>query len=321
MFIMANEPLVSVVMPAYNSRQYIDAAIDSLLAQTHPHLEIIVVDDGSTDGTGDFVQTQYGEQVRLIRQTNMGPSVARNRGIAEAQGAYIQFLDADDLLLPEKIERCLAIFAEKPALGVVYTTCRFVDADGSTPLDRAIHGLVPGDVFCSMLTNYHHAIMLHAALIRRSALLAVGGLPDNPKHRCAEDLDMFLRLANAYEFAGIDEPLVVYRKHGNEITKQRYCMAHGRLLTIQKARHYAKRQHCLTDAEYDVYEAGRWHMLAQEAWRNGDRQEARNAFQEAIQLTSQSAGLRRIYEFMTYLFPVEAMFFVNNLLDSVKRLR
>jgi glycosyltransferase involved in cell wall biosynthesis len=321
MFIMANEPLVSVIMPAYNSRQYIGAAIDSLLAQTYQHLEIIVVDDGSSDGTGEFVQAHYGAQVRLLTQANAGPSVARNQGIAAAQGVYIQFLDADDLLLPEKIERCLAVFAENPALGVVYTTCRFVDADGHTPLDRPIHGLVPGDIFCSMLTNYNHAIMLHAALIRRSALLAVGGLPDNPKHRCAEDLDMFLRLANDHEFAGIDEPLVVYRKHGNEITKQRYCMAHGRLLTIQKARHYTKRKQCLSDAEYDVYEAGRWHMLAQEAWRKGERQEARNAFQQALQLTPQSALVRRIYKSMTYLLPVEAMILLNNLLVRVKRLR
>src|SRR5262245_39908172 len=99
-------PNVSVVIPSYNSAAYLPAAIDSVLAQTARDLEVIVVDDGSTDDTPDVV-ARYGPPVRGIRQANAGVAAARNRGIAEARGRYIAFLDADDTWEPVKLERQL----------------------------------------------------------------------------------------------------------------------------------------------------------------------------------------------------------------------
>jgi glycosyltransferase involved in cell wall biosynthesis len=107
-------PLVSILMPAFNAERWIRDALDSALAQTWPRREIVVVDDGSTDGTADIVTSYRREGVRLIRQANRGQSAAQNAAIAAAQGDLIQFLDADDVLSPEKIERQMRRLAEAP---------------------------------------------------------------------------------------------------------------------------------------------------------------------------------------------------------------
>src|SRR5262245_30502130 len=99
---MPDEPLVSVVMPCYNARRWVAKAIDSCLAQTYPNIEVVVVDDGSTDGSVEILE-QFGSRILLEKGPNRGACHARNRGIELSRGAYLQFLDADDVSLPEKI--------------------------------------------------------------------------------------------------------------------------------------------------------------------------------------------------------------------------
>lgn len=113
-------PLISCVVPVYNGERFVGEAIDSILAQTYRPLEVIVVDDGSTDGTPAIVQG-YGPPVRSVRQDNAGPAAARNRGVAEARGELVGFLDADDLWHPEKLARQLAVLAVDASLA--YTVC------------------------------------------------------------------------------------------------------------------------------------------------------------------------------------------------------
>jgi glycosyltransferase involved in cell wall biosynthesis len=112
-------PLVTVIIGAYNAERYLAEAIDSVLAQTHPRLELIVVDDGSTDGSGRIAES-YGDPVRCIRQENGGMAAARNRAVPEARGSYLSFLDADDRFPPDKLARQLAVFEADPELDVVY---------------------------------------------------------------------------------------------------------------------------------------------------------------------------------------------------------
>ena len=100
---MHSNPLVSIIIPAYNARRLIGESIDSVLNQTYSNCEILVIDDGSTDGTRAFLQHRYGDQIRYIYQKNQGRGAARNYGLRLARGKYIQFLDADDLILPDKI--------------------------------------------------------------------------------------------------------------------------------------------------------------------------------------------------------------------------
>ena len=116
---MTEAPLVSVVIGAYDAERYLGEAIDSVLAQTHRPLELIVVDDGSTDGTAAVAES-YGEPVRCIRQENGGMAASRNRAIPETRGEYLAFLDADDRFTPTKLADQLAVFAQQPDLDIVF---------------------------------------------------------------------------------------------------------------------------------------------------------------------------------------------------------
>jgi glycosyltransferase involved in cell wall biosynthesis len=112
-------PLVSVIIGAFDAEAYLGEAIDSVLAQTHRPLELIVVDDGSTDGTAAVAES-YGDPVRCIRQANGGMAAARNRAVPEARGDFLAFLDADDRFTPTKLADQLAVFAERPDLDIVF---------------------------------------------------------------------------------------------------------------------------------------------------------------------------------------------------------
>ena len=123
------KPLVSVIIPAYNSADFIDEALKSVFDQTYKDLEIIVVDDGSTDDTRAVLE-KYGDRVNYHYQDNNGPASARNRGIKLARGKYIAFLDADDLWLPTKLEKQVALFKNRENLGFVTTGVCSFDENG-----------------------------------------------------------------------------------------------------------------------------------------------------------------------------------------------
>lgn len=128
-------PLVSIVIPCFNAERYVAEAVESALAQTHPRTEVIVVDDGSTDATTDVLR-RFAGRVRRERQANAGPAAARNRGLALARGEFVQFLDADDLLLPTKVEACLAAFTPDTDL-VLCAHTYFCEAYGFSARLRA----------------------------------------------------------------------------------------------------------------------------------------------------------------------------------------
>jgi len=306
------QPLVSIVIPTYNRAHLITAALDSCLMQTYPHIEIIVVDDGSTDNTLPLLADQYGERVRVISQRNQGPAIARNQGAAEARGEFIQFCDTDDQLYPEKVQRCLAEMQGREDVAVVYTRFRYVAADGVTPLPLPPSPLLDDEnIFCELLHGNGTPIQTSTTFIRKTAFDAVGGFRADEQHRCAEDWDLFLRLAAVYRFSGVDAVMVDYRRHDGGITADPYLMAQGRLLTVRYARDYAGRKNCLDDAAYNQLEADRYHVLALTEWERGQRQAAREAFQQAIHLSPQGAKLRRLYIGLSYLFPASITQRVN----------
>lgn len=298
-------PLVSIVMPAYNSAAYIAQALDSCLAQTYPHLEIIVVDDGSTDDTAAVVR-QYGEAVRLIQQANAGPGIARNRGIAAARGEFIKFLDADDRLYPQHLEQCMAVFEQSPPdIAVVYTRYQHVGADGRTPLpDMSDPRLLNGDIFCELLHSNSNAVLTSATMVRAAALHDVGLFPQDATLRHSEDWDLFLRLAANYQYATVDEILLDYRWHDGGLTTDRYAAAQGRLRVLQHMQDENQRKGCFDAEAYARQLGARYHVLAIEAWRVGKRAEARAAFRRAWRCTPDGARARRLYWWLTFLFPV-----------------
>ncbi|MEM4406501.1 MAG: glycosyltransferase [Candidatus Methanomethylicaceae archaeon] len=187
-------PLVSIIIPTYNCRKWVSEAVDSALSQTYPRCEIIVVDDGSNDGTDLLLQERYGDKIRYYFQDNKGRSAARNRGLKEAKGEYIQFLDADDLIMPEKIARQVEFLEANRDVDVVYgDVLLFLEDDKEDvwPHEKRIYyasgrGLLKKMLHEPFLQTVH-------ALYRRKCIEAIGGFDESLKR--VEDWEFHLRLA------------------------------------------------------------------------------------------------------------------------------
>lgn len=212
-------PFVSVVIPAYNAARFIQRTLDSVLNQTHRDLEIIVVDDGSSDDTAERVEqaARQDARLRLVRQPNGGVSRARNTGIALSQGAFVAPLDADDLWHPTKIEKQLGLFARSSAdTGVVYCYYSNIDEDDGIILPRRIYHSPTGRVY-PHLTIGNIVGNASAPLIRRSVLADIGGYDESFRDGC-EDLDLYLMLAERTEYALVPEFLVGYRRSSDSMS-------------------------------------------------------------------------------------------------------
>ncbi|NEQ25047.1 MAG: glycosyltransferase family 2 protein [Microcoleus sp. SIO2G3] len=236
-------PLVSVIIPAYNAAQFIKRTIDSVLNQTYPYFEILVVNDGSTDNTAAVVEeiAQRDPRVLLLHQPNSGVAAARNLGIGRAKGEFIAPIDADDLWYPTQLQRQIACFLSSfPSVGVVYSWSLDIDADDRTTGD--FHAAtIQGDVYTTLLC---HNFLGNASctMIRKSSLLEVGGYSSEFRSQQAqgcEDWDLYLRLAACYEFLAVPEFLVGYRKIGQSMSRDYESMARSQALMLQnvKAQH------------------------------------------------------------------------------------
>ena len=213
--------VVSVVIPSFNTERYIREAISSAVSQGHPDLEVIVVDDGSTDATADIAES-FGPPVRVFRQTNQGSGTARNRAIAESRGDFIAFLDADDVWLPGKLDAQLAVLASDPDLGGVYTAWHVWEpaADGryvAPPEDSA--GACEIDAHQSGWL-YHHllldsVIFTSSLILRRRVVEAVGNF--RPDLRRGQDYDYWLRLSRVTRVAKLARRFVLYRMHNASV--------------------------------------------------------------------------------------------------------
>ena len=316
---MQSDPLVSIIIPTFNRRLFIADAIESCLAQTYDNCEIIVIDDGSGDGTGDYLQARYGQSIRFIYQANQGPGIARNRGIEAAVGDFVHFLDADDQLHERKIEICLAAFRRRPEVSVIYTHYQQVASDGRTPVETGPFEQYTDDVFCELLRQTGCRILTSSSMCRTAALRAVGGFADDADFRSAEDWDLFLRLALRYRFQGINQKLVYRRVHGGMISDDKLYGAYGRLKTIQNARQYGW-EGCMTAAEFDQLEAARHHVYALYLWGAGRRSQARRHFMRAAQLFPPLARQRRLYAFYTRFLPPQALDLTLALVHRLRRL-
>jgi glycosyltransferase involved in cell wall biosynthesis len=199
-------PAVSVVIPAYNVQRFIRQALDSVLAQSYQDFEVLVIDDGSTDGTAE-IAAEYGEPVRVLRQENAGPSAARNHGVREARGDFVAFLDADDLWRPEKLAEQMPLFDDAGRVGLVY--CRFqrMDAEGQ-PLPTEPWPTPTGEVYYRMLERSY--VPASTPVVRASCFERAGTFPEDMSW--AEDWHLWIRIARHYQFACADQVLVEHRE-------------------------------------------------------------------------------------------------------------
>lgn len=212
-----SDPTVSVVIPTYNAASLLPDAVEGVLAQTYPEVEVIVVDDGSTDETPE-VMAQYEDAVRYIRKENGGSASARNRGIREAEGAFIALLDADDVWMPEKLERQMAQFDAHPDLMWSYTNWVLVDEDSEEPVYYA-HQVMEcqgGDVLRPLLGRLF--IPPSTEVIRREVFDEVGLYDESELHRISEDWEFSLRVAERYPVGYVEEPLMKRRRHAGKKT-------------------------------------------------------------------------------------------------------
>lgn len=184
--------LVSVVIPLYNKASHIRRALDSVLSQSHPEFELIVVDDGSTDGGGDLVREYKDPRVRLITQDNAGVSVARNRGISEAKADWIAFLDADDSWSLRFLERTLAPINVNADVDVVFTNISH-PCESLKHLPKNLQGGYVEDYLDFFVTHRGAGVTSSSVLVRKVVLERMGAFPVGLRY--GEDIDCWTRLA------------------------------------------------------------------------------------------------------------------------------
>lgn len=214
---MAASPSISVIIPTYNSAAYLNDSIESVLKQSYPVDEILVVDDGSTDETPSIVSAYSNNGVKYIWQENQGPGAARNLGLIHTRGELVAFLDADDIWMENKTRLQINYLLDHPDVGVVSgqkmwwrvsDDKHWMEYFGNIPESRV-----------------HHEILIHnivgnpsMTLIRRSVLDIVGNYKTNL--RWGQDWEIWIRMASCTRFGFVDEPVIIYRAHADNHSKK-----------------------------------------------------------------------------------------------------
>jgi glycosyltransferase involved in cell wall biosynthesis len=237
-----DKPLVSVIIPCYNQAHFLGEAIESTLAQTYPHLEVVVVDDGSTDNIAAVVVRYPG--VRCLRQENQGLSAARNTGLRHSIGERIVFLDADDRLMPNAVEVGLACLKDHPECAFVYGRSRFMAFDGS-PFNGPPQPPVEGDYYLVLLRGCP-IFATGSVMYRREIFELVGDF--DPALSPAADYDLYYRIASQFPIRCHEKTIAEYRKHGMNMTRGSELMLRCNLAALRSQRKHVKRSQQSKDA-------------------------------------------------------------------------
>lgn len=228
-----NDPLISVILPTRNRAHSVSAALTSILQQTWPNLEVLVVDDASTDGTAEVLSDVTDPRVRYVRlEQPHGASGARNAGIAAAQGEWMAFQDSDDLWLPDKLRQQLACAAAHPDCVGVYTSYWRDDGQNRDALPRPGPGL-DGDVLARLTRG--NFITTQTLMVRADALRRLGGF--DPTLSALNDWDLVLRLAQLGPIHWVQAPLVEYRLQPDSLTASpdTFIQSYQRILEKHRA--------------------------------------------------------------------------------------
>jgi glycosyltransferase involved in cell wall biosynthesis len=225
---MTSEPLVSVVLPVWNREEWVARAIASVRAQSYPRIELIVVDDGSTDGTCRVAQS-FGRSLTLLRQPHRGPYAARNLGVRHAAGELIALIDSDDAWYPDRLERQIPLLRD-PTVGLVFGDATLVDHDGTGRSVRSLtafqitpprHGWVM-DHFA-----YGNFIPTSSVLVRRRCFWELGEFCE--RAQLSADFVMWFRIALRYRLEYVDAPLFEYALHAGGISRDLLAALRSRI--------------------------------------------------------------------------------------------
>lgn len=206
-------PKVSVVIPAYNAEAYIVETLESVFSQTYTNYEVIVVDDGSTDGTLELLRGYVGK-IKLVTKANGGPASARNLAIKHARGEFIAFLDSDDLWVEDKLAEQVKFFNHHAEVGMVYSEALMFVQEGAQKIIKGKLGYTDSPTFCKLLLG--NFIPNLTVMLRRACIDKVGWLNEAKTVIAIEDYEYWLRVAKLFPIAGIARPLAYYRvREGN----------------------------------------------------------------------------------------------------------
>lgn len=251
---------ISVVIPLYNARDVILQTVRSVLDQTWQDFELLVVDDGSSDGSGELIRT-LAPRLRYVRQENAGVAAARNRGIAEAQGDAIALLDHDDLWHPTKLERQVKVLAERPEVGMVITDVAHIDRAGK-PMGIVGAAYNPCETFARLFVQ-GYVPTPSAAMIRKTVLKVAGGFDEAFGSAGMDDHDLWPRIAAVCAIANIAEPLTYHRNR--EIKPAQIALEHRALLIERLMKRFGdlpeRRQYLLREQALHCCDVGK-HLIA-----------------------------------------------------------
>lgn len=224
-------PTISVIIPVHNSASTILETIDSVRQQTYSDLEIIVINDGSTDQTLEILDTIQDPRLKVFSYENGGVSVARNRGITQSMGAFLSFIDADDLWSSDKLELQLAMLQSHPNAAVVYSWTRFINEINATSQDGASIYFAGNILEPLLLRNF--IASGSNILVKREAIEKIGGFDSEMSP--AEDWDFYLRLAAIYSFVVVPKIQIFYRQTRGNASSKVLAMREAALRVVEKA--------------------------------------------------------------------------------------
>jgi glycosyltransferase involved in cell wall biosynthesis len=236
--------LVSVVISCYNHEDYLGEAIESVLAQTYPHFELIVVDDGSTDGSWSVAQSFPG--IRCIKQENAGtPAATRNRGLRESRGEYVVFLDGDDRLLPNALEIGLRHLQSRPDCAFAAGRCHAIDNE-----QKCLTTLPPAteaDPYHALLIR-NYALAPGSVIFRRDVVNELKGFNPSAEIKGSDDYDMYLRIAAKWPVCYHEDMVLEYREHESNLSKNPERMLKSTLTVLRAQYDLVKQKPAYKDA-------------------------------------------------------------------------
>lgn len=288
-----NPPLVSVIIPAYNAERFISKTLQSVSSQTYKNIEVLVVDDGSTDQTAAIVRSFANTDPRIIllQQKNAGVATARNLAIQRSRGDYIAPIDADDIWFPQNLEKQVSCLIKSPEnVGVVYTWS--VDIDETDSLMGGFYNsTIEGEVLTTLIYKYFPSNAC-ASLIRRACFDKVGGYDSQLKEQNAqgcEDWDLHLRIAQYYEFRVVPEFLIGYRQISSSMSCDCTKMAKSYHLVMNGVQ---QRHPTLPSFIYDWSCSNFYMYLAYKNFKSNSNQETLIWLQKALMLDLKMTLLR-----------------------------
>ena len=208
---MSSSPVISVILPVYNGENYLRFSIESVLAQTFRDFELIIVDDGSTDGTAQVVSGYADNRIRYFKKDNGGVATAVNCGLRMAAGRYISWLSHDDVFLPAKLEMQLAARENAGEPSVIYTDFQFIDSSGAISEERRIDQHSTRETLRNLLVAGPISYAAYSLFYDKQCLEQVGLYDES--QRVTQDADMLMRLARRFPLIGVPETLTQIRRH------------------------------------------------------------------------------------------------------------